>query len=66
MGGHEVLAELKGDPETLITGMATLQAAEMTASDIAHVSAYVTDRGHMAAYMKARDEFMAAAPSAPT
>lgn len=45
---------------------ATLQAAEMTASDIAHVSAYVTDRGHMAAYMKARDEFMAAAPSAPS
>lgn len=45
---------------------ATLEAAGMSAGDIAHVSAYVTDRAHMAAYMKARDEFMAGVPSPPS
>ena len=35
-----------------------LAAAGMSAGDIAHISAYVTDRAHMAGYMAARDAFM--------
>lgn len=45
---------------------ATLQAAVMNANDIFYVSAYVTDRAYMAAYMKARDEFVAAVSSPPS
>lgn len=36
-----------------------LNAAGMAAGDVAHISGFVTDRAHMAGYMKARDEFMA-------
>ena len=39
-----------------------LALAGMSPNDVAHVTAYVTDRTHMAGYMKARDEFMAGAP----
>lgn len=38
---------------------AILESANMSRHDIAHISAYVTDRAHMAAYMQARDDFMA-------
>lgn len=36
-----------------------LAAAEMGPGDIAHLSAYVTDRAHMAGYMAARDAYLA-------
>ncbi len=35
-----------------------LHESGMTAHDVAHVSAYVTERAHMSGYMRARDEFM--------
>lgn len=38
---------------------AILAEAGMSAADVCHVSAYVTDRAHMAAYMEARDAFLA-------
>lgn len=38
---------------------AILAEAGMEPSDVAHVSAYVTDRTHFAGYMRARDAFMA-------
>ena len=43
-----------------------LAAAGMAAEDVAHVSAYVTDRAHMAGYMRARDEFIAGAGRLPS
>lgn len=44
---------------------AILKEAKMDASHVAHISAYVTDRSHMAGYMKARDLFMADATHLP-
>lgn len=38
---------------------AILGEAGMGASDVMHVSAYVTDRAHMQGYMAARDAFLA-------
>ncbi|WP_158966120.1 RidA family protein [Chachezhania sediminis] len=38
---------------------AILAEAGMGRGDVFHVSAYVTDRAHMAAYMAARDRFLA-------
>ena len=38
---------------------AILQAADMGVDDIFHLSAYVTDRSHMAGYMAARDAVLA-------
>ncbi|MBY5934589.1 RidA family protein [Tateyamaria omphalii] len=38
---------------------AILAEAGMGAQDVCHVSAYVTDRSHMADYMAARDAFLA-------
>ncbi|MEX0371422.1 MAG: RidA family protein [Tateyamaria sp.] len=38
---------------------AILAEAGMGATDVCHVSAYVTDRVHMAGYMEARDAFLA-------
>ena len=35
-----------------------LKEAGMNSDDVAHITAYVTDREHMAGYMKARDEFV--------
>lgn len=35
-----------------------LKSANMMSSDVAHISAFVTGRDHMAGYMKARDEFV--------
>lgn len=43
-----------------------LQAGGMTAGDVAHVSAYVTDRSQMAGYMKARDAFLADVDRVPS
>lgn len=41
---------------------AILAEASMSAGDVFHVTAYVTDRAHMAGYMKARDAFLADCP----
>lgn len=41
---------------------AILAEAGMTAADTCHISAYVTDRAHMAGYMRARDLFLAGLP----
>lgn len=43
-----------------------LRVGGMGPGDVAHVAAYVTDRAHMAGYMKARDEFMANLPRLPS
>jgi enamine deaminase RidA (YjgF/YER057c/UK114 family) len=43
-----------------------LRAAEMGPDDVAHVSAFVTDRTHMAGYMKARDAFLEGAVRLPS
>lgn len=40
---------------------AILAEAGMAPKDVAHISGYVTDRAHLAAYMKARDAFMGGA-----
>ena len=45
---------------------AILNEAGMTSGDVAHISAYVTDRAHMAGYMQARDQFMAAVERLPS
>ncbi|KUJ85263.1 enamine deaminase RidA [Ruegeria marisrubri] len=45
---------------------AILAQAGMTPADIAHISAYVTDREHMASYMRARDEFIGPTDRLPT
>ncbi len=42
---------------------AILAEAEMGAGEVVHLSAWVTDRAHMADYMAARDEFLAAVPA---
>ena len=43
-----------------------LRAGNMGPENVAHVSAYVTDRSHMVGYMKARDEFLAKASRLPS
>jgi enamine deaminase RidA (YjgF/YER057c/UK114 family) len=43
-----------------------LKEADMSAGDVAHISAYVTDRAHMAGYMRARDEFVGLTESLPS
>ena len=43
-----------------------LASANMGAGDVAHVSAYVTDRAHMADYMRARDEYLLSASRLPS
>lgn len=43
-----------------------LREGGMAARDVAHVSAYVTDRAHMAGYMKARDAFFAGVDRVPS
>ena len=43
-----------------------LQAGNMGRTDVAHISAYVTDRDHMAGYMQARDEFLAGSARLPS
>lgn len=43
-----------------------LGSTGMGASDVAHVSAFVTDRSHMAGYMRARDEFFASTDRLPS
>lgn len=37
----------------------------MGPADIVHLSAWVTDRAHMAGYMRARDAFLAGVPALP-
>lgn len=44
---------------------AILAEAGMSAADVVHLSAYVTDRAHMTAYMAARDAFLANARTLP-
>ena len=41
---------------------AILGEAGMTAADVVHVSAYVTDRTYMQGYMAARDAFLSTVP----
>ena len=43
-----------------------LRSAGMGAADVAAISGYVTDRTHMAGYMRARDKFMADAGRLPS
>lgn len=43
-----------------------LAEAGMSADDVVHVSAYVTDREHMAGYMAARDAFLAGRNELPS
>ncbi len=43
-----------------------LRSAGMGPGDVAHVTGYVTDRSHMAAYMAARDAFMDGAGRLPS
>ncbi|MEM1006316.1 MAG: RidA family protein [Pseudomonadota bacterium] len=43
-----------------------LGSADMVAGDVAHVSAFVTDRSDMAGYMRARDEFLASTSRLPS
>ena len=45
---------------------AILAEAGMTSAHVCHVSAFVTDRVHMAGYMAARDAFLADADVLPT
>ncbi|MGC3938834.1 RidA family protein [Roseobacter sp. EG26] len=45
---------------------AILAEAQMSAKDVCHVSAYVTDRIHFAGYMKARDAFVQGARVLPS
>jgi enamine deaminase RidA (YjgF/YER057c/UK114 family) len=45
---------------------ACLAAAEMSFADIVRISAYVTDRAHIAAYMAVRDRYVALPPPAST
>lgn len=45
---------------------AILQEAGMGAADVCHVSSFVTDRAHMAGYMRARDAFLAASDVLPS
>lgn len=44
---------------------AILNAGGMGPADVAHISAYVTDRAHMQAYMRARDEYLEQIPHLP-
>lgn len=44
---------------------AILADGGLTRADVCHVSAYVTDRAHMAGYMKARDAYLADVPNLP-
>ncbi|WP_375229081.1 RidA family protein [Roseobacter sp. S98] len=45
---------------------AILAEADMHAGHVCHVTAYVTDRRHMAGYMQARDAFLAGVSVLPT
>ena len=45
---------------------AVLEEAEMTASNIVRLNAFITEREDFAAYMKARDRFVATPPPAST
>lgn len=44
---------------------AILAAAEMGAGDLVRLNAYVTDRAHLAPYMRARDAFIAGLAEPP-
>lgn len=45
---------------------AILAEAGMGAEDVFHISAFVTDRDHMAGYMSARDAFVGARDDSPS
>lgn len=55
------------DQATMIFGhlLEILKEGQMTPDNIVHIGAYVTDRGYMADYMKARDEFLAGCQTPP-
>lgn len=42
-----------------------LRDGGLSRSDVCHISAFVTDRAHMAGYMKARDAYLADVPGLP-
>ncbi|NRB03348.1 MAG: RidA family protein [Rhodobacteraceae bacterium] len=46
--------------------LSILAEAQMTARDVFHLQAYVTDRAHMQGYMKARDMFLEGVVARPT
>tara|TARA_R110002020_G_scaffold148634_3_gene324523 strand:- start:669 stop:1061 length:393 start_codon:yes stop_codon:yes gene_type:complete len=43
-----------------------LRSADMSAGDVVRLNAFVTDRAHLAAYMRARDRFVGARAPAST
>ena len=43
-----------------------LRSADMSADDVVRLNAFVTDRAHLAAYMRARDRFIGARATAST
>jgi len=43
-----------------------LRSADMSADDVVRLNAFVTDRAHLAAYMRARDRFIGARAPAST
>lgn len=45
---------------------AILQTGDMTAANIFHLNAYVTDRSHLAGYMAARDAYLTGVPVLPS
>lgn len=58
--GATVPAGTRDQADICFANIAVILAeAGMSAADVCHVSAYVTDRSHMPAYMAARDAFLA-------
>lgn len=59
--------DARAQADICFTSIAEILAlADMTPGDIAHLSAYVTDRAHMAGYMAARDAFLADVARVPS
>lgn len=60
MAAGEVPAEAEAQARLCLEHIRTILAeADMTPRDIVKLGAFVTDRKHMAAYMRARDAFLA-------
>lgn len=58
------IPEAAGEQARIIFGnlRAILAEAGMAPDDVFHLSAFVTDRAHMAGYMQARDAFLSEVP----
>jgi enamine deaminase RidA (YjgF/YER057c/UK114 family) len=57
----------QGQADVCFSNIAAILAeAGMTPAHVCHVSAFVTDRAHMAGYMASRDAFLADAAFLPT